>query len=314
MTITPEGAWSILYRGPLSSCNYACDYCPFAKTKNTREELRIDAEKLQRFVDWVEAHPHRSIGLLFTPWGEALIRRSYQEALTRLSHMSHVRRVAIQTNLSGELGWTERVDKSKLALWTTFHPTQIDMERFLARCQELDQRQIKYSVGVVGFKDAIEALEQLRQRLSPEVYLWINAYKRDPQYYDEETVQRLERVDPLFRYNTRYHESEGLPCRAGHTTFSVDGEGQATRCHFIKAPIGNIYEPDFEARLAPTPCSTQRCGCHIGYVHMPHLKLYEAFEGGELERIAPAPTWGEGAEQVRRRALEQLGPHHPSSR
>ena len=24
---------SILYRGPLSSCNYACGYCPFAKRR-----------------------------------------------------------------------------------------------------------------------------------------------------------------------------------------------------------------------------------------------------------------------------------------
>ena len=41
---------TILYRGPLSSCNYSCNYCPFAKTKNTKAELAADTEKLNRFV------------------------------------------------------------------------------------------------------------------------------------------------------------------------------------------------------------------------------------------------------------------------
>jgi DNA-binding CsgD family transcriptional regulator len=33
----------ILYRGPLASCNYGCEYCPFAKRKDTREERRLNA-------------------------------------------------------------------------------------------------------------------------------------------------------------------------------------------------------------------------------------------------------------------------------
>jgi sulfatase maturation enzyme AslB (radical SAM superfamily) len=46
---------SILYRGPLSSCNYACEYCPFAKHVETREELLHDKACLQRFLSWTEA-------------------------------------------------------------------------------------------------------------------------------------------------------------------------------------------------------------------------------------------------------------------
>ena len=32
----------ILYRGPLSSCNYGCPYCPFAKHHETAAELKVD--------------------------------------------------------------------------------------------------------------------------------------------------------------------------------------------------------------------------------------------------------------------------------
>src|SRR5262245_31986083 len=115
--------WSILYRGPLSSCNYECSYCPFAKTHNTRAELREDERCLRRFAAWVAAREEQ-IGVLFTPWGEALIHPFYQEVLCELSHRPNVRRVAIQTNLSGRLDWLSKAEPQTLALWCTFHPTQ----------------------------------------------------------------------------------------------------------------------------------------------------------------------------------------------
>jgi len=55
--------------------------------------------------------------------------------------------------------------------------------------------------------------------------------------------------------------------------------------HFIREVIGNIYEPGFENALRETPCVNGACGCHIGYVHMDELKLYEVFGEGVLERI-----------------------------
>lgn len=276
--------WNILYRGSLSSCNYACTYCPFAKTKNTRQELAQDAQELQRFVRWV-ANRKESIGILFTPWGEALIRKHYQEAIIQLSHLPNVHKVAIQTNISCSTSWLKRANKKTLALWTTFHPSQISLEKFVKKCQELDALGIRYSVGFVGFKEDFKILETLRKQLSPSVYLWVNAYKRVANYYTESDIQFIENIDPLFRYNTKYHPSLGKACKAGHSTFSVDGDGNMQRCHFIKKVIGNIYKPDFEMVLKPKPCSNKTCGCHIGYVHLEELNLYKTYGEGLLERI-----------------------------
>ncbi len=58
---------AILYRGPLSSCNYGCDYCPFAKHTETPEEHARDAQALQRFVDWVGGRASDRISVFFTP-------------------------------------------------------------------------------------------------------------------------------------------------------------------------------------------------------------------------------------------------------
>jgi MoaA/NifB/PqqE/SkfB family radical SAM enzyme len=288
--------WTILYRGPLSSCNYACDYCPFAKTRNTREELADDARRLGRFVQWV-ADREEQIGVLFTPWGEALIRRHYQEAFVELGHLPNVWRVAAQTNLSCRLDWLDRCDLETVALWTTFHPTQTTAEKFLRKCRRLDALGARYSVGVVGFKDAWVDIVRLRDALPDDVYLWINAYKRDPDYYTERDIRRFESIDPLFRINTRYHHSLGESCRGGATSFTVDGEGDVRRCHFIEEPIGNLWDQTFDDALAERPCTNERCGCHIGYVHMDRMGLYDVFGEGVLERIPsvlPTPTSGRG--------------------
>ena len=276
--------WTILYRGLLSSCNYGCDYCPFAKTTNSREELLDDARKLSRFVEWVKIRPE-TIGILFTPWGEALFHRAYQDAITRLSHFKNVRRVAIQTNLSCRLDWLRECDKRRVALWTTYHPTQTSRAKFLARCWELDRMGVRHSVGAVGSKDQLHEIRALRAELNPATYLWVNARKRELDYYSSADRAGFQEIDSLFPINARHHPSRGKECHAGSSVFTVDAHGDMHRCHFIKERIGNIYTSGFERALTPRVCTNDTCGCHIGYVHLKTLDLYSVFGEGVLERI-----------------------------
>ena len=282
---------SILYRGPLSSCNYACPYCPFAKHKETGREHETDRQALERFVRWVEGRRTGRISVLFTPWGEALIRRRYQQALISLTNMPNVGKAAIQTNLSCALDWVEECDKGRLALWATYHPTQTTRSRFLRKCEELERRGVRYSVGAVGIKAHAGEIEALRRDLPDHVYLWINAYKVRPDYYTPEQIRFFEEIDPLFPVNLHDHTSRGRACRAGHSVISVDGDGAIRRCHFIHRVIGNIYEPGWEEALRPRTCPNATCDCHIGYVHMQELGLYEVFDGGVLERVPAHKIW-----------------------
>ncbi len=277
----------ILYRGPLSSCNYGCDYCPFAKTQNTRSELATDAAKLERFVDWVQARK-KPTGVLFTPWGEALIRRHYQGALIRLSHLAHVERAAIQTNLSADTTWIDDSNPAKIGIWATYHPEWTDRASFVAKLQTLADKGASVSAGAVGLKPFFGDIEALRADLPPSIYLWINAYKREPNYYTPTDIERLEAIDPHFRTNTMRHPSLGHDCGGGRDAISVDGDGTMRRCHFISEPIGNIYEPDHLSALKPRPCSNDTCGCHIGYVHLDRLKLRKLYGSSVLERVPAA--------------------------
>lgn len=290
---------TILYRGPLSSCNYGCPYCPFAKHSETPAEHAADAVALTRFTDWVAAQPF-ALSVFLTPWGEALIWPRYQQALTRLSHLPHTRQLAIQTNLSGRLSWLAEANKSKLGLWATYHPAEVKLERFVARCAELDALGVRYSVGVVGKKSHFSEIAAMRAALPAPVYLWVNAYKVGKGYYSPTDLAFLNSIDPLFEVNTRRYPSRGRPCAAGESVMSVDGDGTAQRCHFISRAIGNIYTQDVREFLKPRPCSRPSCECHIGYIHMPEFSAQDVYGEGLLARIPQGPHWADPASYLAR--------------
>jgi len=283
---------TVLYRGPLSGCNFGCEYCPFGKWKQSEEELAKDRADLERFMGWVESRTDLRLSVFFTPWGEALIWPWYQQALARLTHLEHVERAAVQTNLSCTLDWVPQCRVDKLGIWATYHPEWMKRRRFVAQCEKLSSLGVRHSAGMVGFRRFAEEAEALRQELPQDTYLWINAVKDGKEEtYAPEDVERFARIDPLFPVNNTHHPSLGRACGAGQSVISVDGDGTARRCHFIKEDIGNIYAPDFDAALKPRPCSKATCGCHIGYVHLEYLELDRVFGSGILERVPAAPLW-----------------------
>lgn len=280
---------AILYRGALESCNYACDYCPFAKRVDSNEQLAFDRESLNQFVDWVLVQS-KPMSVFFTPWGEALTRRWYREAMIKLSHTTFVEKVCAQTNLGYSPDWLTAADKEKTALWTTFHPSQVDLDVFCQRANRVNELGYRLSVGIVGKRDYLPLLVEMRKKLSDHVYIWVNAFRKLNPYYSEAELEQIEAIDPLFRFNLRPHVSQGSYCEAGHKVVAIDEQGDVRRCHFLPEIIGNIYKEDIWGRLVASACTAQTCGCHIGYVHKPDLGLKQIFANGVLERI-PSSRW-----------------------
>lgn len=284
----PGETLTVLYRGPLASCNYDCPYCPFAKRVDPPELLRADRADLARFVDWALTNTAgHTLSILFTPWGEGLTRSWYREAMVALSHAPHVERVVIQTNLAARLDFTADADHDTLALWATYHPGEVSRDRFLAQCATLTERRIRYSVGIVGLPEHLDEARAMRAALPEDVYLWVNA--ADGHVYSAAEEAQWTDIDPLFGYSVRPHASAGSECHAGETAISVRGDGEVRRCQFLDArletPLGNLYDDSYRAALRPRTCPKTWCDCHIGYVHLKPLRLYDVFAGGILERI-----------------------------
>ncbi|MGW6728509.1 STM4011 family radical SAM protein [Nocardia sp. NPDC055029] len=279
---------TLLYRGPLSSCDYDCPYCPFAKRRDSTEQLRADRTALHRFTDWAHAQSDDRLSVLFTPWGEGLVRSWYRTALIELSHLPHIDRVAIQTNLSGRIDWTADADPDTLALWCTYHPGQTPYRRFLDKAERLAETGIRFSVGIVGLPEHLDHARRLRADLPDHVYLWVNA--AEGHTYTDDHAAQWTAIDALFPFSRHPHRSAGAACRTGSSVISVDGDGEVRRCHFVRTPLGNLYDGSYRQALTPRPCPLTVCDCHIGYVHLETLPLYDVFAGGVLERIPADPA------------------------
>ncbi|MEZ6141377.1 MAG: STM4011 family radical SAM protein [Zavarzinella sp.] len=278
-------ALSILYRGPLSSCNYGCEYCPFAKHRETEAELAHDRECLERFVLWCESNTERPLRIFFTPWGEALIRQWYRTAMVWLSQMRHVQKVACQTNLSYSLDWLKAINRETTALWCTYHPGETKREKFVEKINKLSSFGIAHSVGIVGLKEHMQEATLLRTALPTSTYVWVNAYKRVANYYSTEERAFWTAIDPHFETNNQYHTSFGEECTTGSEVISVDGTGNVQRCHFVKETLGNLYQNKLSEILRITLCPNEKCGCYIGYVHLEKLDLAAVYGERILERI-----------------------------
>lgn len=277
---------SILHRGPLTSCNYSCEYCPFAKRHETKKQLERDQLSLQQFADWLREQTQHRWRILFTPWGEALVRSWYRDVVTELSHFSHIDSVAVQTNLSCRLDWLKRARTDRVNFWATFHPTETDLSRFVSQVSHARERGAEVSVGAVAVPEFLEQLEMLRRELPADLYFWINAQQPRKRPYTPEELDRFTAIDPMFPFTVKRQPSLGKPCRTGEVTFTVDGNGDMRRCHFVDEVIGNIFDRDWEAALQPRSCPRRFCDCFLGKAQLRANELRRVFGDSLLERQA----------------------------
>ncbi|WP_321414469.1 STM4011 family radical SAM protein [uncultured Desulfobacter sp.] len=240
-----------------------------------------------RFIDFVADSRHH-FHILFTPYGEAMVHGHYREAMVTLSRLTQVKKVAVQTNASFSLTadhWLDRLNPDTAAFWLSWHPEQMSRSRFEKQYQALLNKKIAFSCGVVELKEYFHDISQLRKKLPRSVYLWINAYKRTPDYYSKQDIEQLIRIDPYFENNLFYYPSKGRFCRTGQNVFSVNETGQIRRCHFVNQILGNISSIDFGQISRATACPNETCHCHIGYIYLRKLHQQKLYGSGMLERI-----------------------------
>jgi hypothetical protein len=266
----------VLFRTRLEWCNYTCGYCPWNATlrPGSREEFRDDETRLGRVLDCV-SQLSQSVEFFITPKAEYLVLPYWRDAVARLLALPQVKRVTVQTNLSFDVAdFLDRVEATKLALWTTYHPTEVNasqLEVLHERWELLRHRGVPFSVGIVGTREALPHMQRLRDRLPRDVYLWVNAYKREANYYTAEELTRIRGVDPLFDLNNQHYPSRGKPCDAGHRAVYLDDEGELRRCFFVGDAIGNIFREGWRTLDTPEACPQATCHCYVGHMHVVEL-------------------------------------------
>jgi MoaA/NifB/PqqE/SkfB family radical SAM enzyme len=291
----------VLFRTRLEWCNYACGYCPWNATARRvpAEEFCADERRLGRVVDRVAELPD-PVEFFITPKAEYLVLPYWRRAVGRLLALPQVGRVTVQTNLSFDLrAFLDEVDAAKLALWTTFHPTEVppgEVERLHDKWRLLRERGVPFSVGVVGTRENLPHVRGLRGRLDPRVYLWVNAYQREPGYYSPAELAEIRAVDPYFDLNNQNFPSRGRPCTAGQRAVYLDDEGDLRRCFFVGGVIGNLFRDGWRRLDAPLACPRAGCHCYVGHMHIVELD-FRAVYGRDLAVRIPR-DWGGRAPDV----------------
>ncbi|MDO4168082.1 MAG: STM4011 family radical SAM protein [Eubacteriales bacterium] len=269
----------IYYRGSLKSCNYSCSYCPFSKHKITRKQLERDQMELQQFVRRIREY-HKPLAVLIVPYGEALVHAYYWEALGIMSQMRHVDAVGCQTNLSFPVDqMLERYRQNggeldKLRLWCTFHPSMTTCDDFLAQCHRLHRAGIRFSAGAVGDPANLSRIQQVRDGLPGEIYLWINRMDGLGRPYTQSEKKAFLRLDPCFDLELSHVPADIRHC--GGQIF-VHPDGHVSRCNLTQ---------EYEI------CNKRECQCFLAYCNRSDIYGLRVFGSYPAFRIPDDSMFG----------------------
>lgn len=292
------GRKTICYRGSLKSCNYRCSYCPFSKHRASVQELEKDRQNFGRFCESIaDRAAEFDIGAVFVvPYGEASIHRWYWEGLGRLAGLDSLERVGLQTNLSfsveeclaifdlysgdanrengresdreSDKETSEKIVRGisgaarrKLRIWATFHPEMTDIEKFADKCHRLADSGVNLCVGAVGAPQNIPLFGRLRERLSPDLYLWINKMDGLGRAYTEEEKRAFLELDPFFGLECGSPAADAAMCS---DRCFVEADGRIRACNIGRIKEGNWYQSEQKEIFRPL-CGKKRCSCYLAY-------------------------------------------------
>ena len=282
---------SFTYRGSLKSCNYACNYCPFAKHTSSQEQQKKDEKSWWQFCKQVQNMEEDRISILIAPYGEALIHAYYTEGMASLSKLKQVGKIGCQTNLSIEVGeWikqleTYNADFDKITLWCTYHPSMVDITTFVEKIIQLSSK-INLSVGVVGDPEQIVLIQKLRECLPLHIYLWINKMDGLRRKYTQEEINIFQKIDPMFALELT-NKTKAPVCEGGKQHFFVNANGSMQPCNRNRTVLGNLYEQDENIYRTEQAfvCQSKKCDCYLAYAHHMDVKLLHFFGNQKLQRV-----------------------------
>lgn len=285
----------IYYRGKLNSCNYTCSYCPFGKKSHlTSVSVASDKQAWYRFITAIEQwEGEEPLQLFIIPYGEALIHRYYREGIMRLAALPQVVGISCQTNLSFLSDhWLDELQTaphlmSKIKVWASFHPEMAPVDKFVRQLHTLHQAGMQVCAGAVGNPSAKTILGELRNRLSPDIYLFINAMQGLKTPLSREDIQFFSQLDNLFEYDLRNAPAQWNACSGGRSSCFVDGKGDIYACPRSQVKIGNLYQSR-ELALS-LPCRRKVCDCYIAFSNLCNHPLRKIMGEGVLWRIPEKP-------------------------
>ncbi len=290
--------WELWY-----SCNYRCSYCPW--------EMTGSWEQMEDFQEWIEPSAWRacwdrvyqqygSVHLTILG-GEPLLYRKVDELLAGITRKHFV---TVVTNLS--LPWprietlADAVPAERLRFSASFHPQYTEAEPFLEKLRLLKRRGFECSASVVAWPPFMDRLDSLQSLFGRNGFpLWIQVFfghfenrLYPASYTDSERRSLARHVHDLTDHYELPESPLGKPCASGYAYAKVLSNGDVYRCGSSVrhvAPLGNLFDSEFELLEGPTACPKNRCFCgeasylwdHYQKVHPRRVDLFMPMDGAE---------------------------------
>jgi len=287
-------------------CNYNCPYCPQehdrrAPLDEVHTAHAFDNHPVDRWVAAFERHFSNRRGTLVITGGEPMLdRQSTPVLLEALTDLDSIECIRIDTNARWDPGPYRQVDRSKIILMCTFHPSQIEESDFMRQLERLLDE--GFEIGQVNYVFTRENMETFERRWEAfrrlGVPLYPNPLWGPSGYYDTDELRLLRRYLPRdvdYRYRALKESPRGLHCLFPAIAYQMNPAGRIhVGCHpalsgsFFDAELPGLFE-------GPTPCPNPRCGC---------IDMYSFLEGsGRVLGVNPLAD--------HRKELLELDPNRP---
>lgn len=289
-----DGLQTVLLRWLISEwCNYNCPYCDQTHDRFAVKGGRFTAHAFDNFPvkEWISAidrhFAQRGLSIVITGGESFVDRKAMPVLLDYLTTRPNTACIRIDTN-----GWWNAkeyssLDKSKIILMCTLHPSQTLPEAFFARVDAILEE--GFQIGMINYVMNAENIPQYRKHkevlagkgipLHPNP-LWGHDNKYNPE--DLELLQaELSAAD--FAFRSGMESPKGKKCLFPALAYELDYKGNIqVGCH--SAAAGSLFDRELPDLFAgPVPCPADSCVCLDKYsflgtinrnVELNPLKIY----------------------------------------
>jgi organic radical activating enzyme len=291
-------------------CNYNCPYCPQTHGRYQPKGNSFTAHAFDNFPldQWLQAFRRHFSGCrlsLVLSGGEVLLdRKNMSLLLTAFHEMAEVEWLRIDTNVSWKLDCYKEIDKSKILLMCTYHPSQVDEQQFFEKIQRFLEG--GFQIGMINYVMTPQQREQyfvckekfrkLGIPLHPNP-LWGKSGRHsaeDMELFESE----LPSLDYLYR--TGISSPKGKKCLFPGIAYELDYRGNIkVGCH--RGVSGSFFDHDLPSLFAgPVPCPYSRCACLDKYSFLEGSNRntttnpLKSYSRALLERSSTEPTTHQG--------------------
>lgn len=252
-------------------CNYKCPYCSQTHGRFESKGGYFKAHSFDNFPieQWLEAFRHHvnniRISMVITG-GEPLIdKKNMVKLLTSFNEMPEIECVRIDTNASWNVDWYRELDKSKIILMCTYHPTQIEESTFFDNIQKILDN--GFHIGMVNFvitSKTREAYFEYKNKFKKMgIPLHPNPIWDKSGHHSKEEMQfffhELPEVDYLYRTGTK--TPKGRKCLFPSLAYEMDYKGIIHIGCFPKKSANFLKDELPHLSNGPVKCPNSRCAC-----------------------------------------------------